>query len=188
MIRKSVLSVAIIVFCLLQANPSIAGDTWRYNVRGLHGLYSNVSGLGKLQVFSIDMKKTFYSINSVSILVKGKAYPGRAVALDESNEEFELPVVFQFMVADEFVPRFPRSVSLNTPVAQLGPFEGSFTNETDFLLMGRQTPPDFSFLLDGKAQLRFSWGLVCPDGGCRYLEYAFADFKKVVLKVVGTRR
>ena len=151
----------------------------------LHGEYTNVSGIGELLVFPIDLRKTFSSISSVSVFVKGIAYPGRAIATDGSNEEFELPVVFQFKVADEFVPG---TGSLNTPVAQSGPFEGAFSNEEEFALMGRQTPPDFSFLLDGEAELRFSWGRVCPDGGCEFLDYAVADLKRVVVKVVGTRR
>ncbi len=184
MIRKSLLSVGMV--CLfLQADPSLAGHAWIYNVHELHGEYTNVSGIGELLVFPIDMKKTFSSISSVSVLVKGFAYPGRAIATDGSYEELELPVVFQFKLADEFVPG---TASLDTPVAQFGPFEGDFDNEEDFVLMGRPIPPNFSFLLDGKAELRFSWGRVCPDGGCQYLEYAVADLKRVVVKVVGTRR
>ena len=185
MIRKSVFAISSIIFCLLQANPSAAEHAWRHKVRGLQGEYTNVSNMGELLVFPIDLRKTFSSISSVSILVKGTAYPGRAIATDGYNEEFELPVVFQFRVADEFIPA---SASLNTPVAQAGPFEGSFTNETEFSLMGRQTPPDFSFLLDGKAELKFSWGPVCPDGGCQFLDYAVADIRTAFLKVVGTRR
>jgi hypothetical protein len=184
MIRKSVISVGILGF-FLQAAPSLAGHAWRYNVHELHGQYTNVSGMGELMVFPIDMRKTFSSISSVSVFVKGIGYPGLAIATDGSNEEFELPVVFQFRVADEFVPG---TGSLDTPVAQSGPFEGAFSNEVEFALMGRQTQPDFSFLLDGKAELRFSWGLVCPDGGCHFLDYAVADIKRVVVKVVGTRR
>jgi hypothetical protein len=184
MIRKSLLGAG--MACLfLQADPSLAGNAWIYNVHELHGEYTNVSGIGELMVFPIDMRKTFTSISSVSVLVKGFAYPGRAIATDGSNEEIELPVVFQFRVADEFVPG---TGSLNTPGAQSGPFEGAFTDEVEFSLMGRQTPPDFSFLLDGKAELRFSWGLVCPDSGCQFLDYAVADIKRAVVKVVGTRR
>jgi hypothetical protein len=170
---------------LLQAGPSLAENAWIFNVHELHGEYTNVSGLGELMIFPIDLRKTFTSISSVSVLVKGFAYPGRAFATDGSNEEIELPVVFQFEVADEFVPG---TASLNTPVAQLGPFEGAFTDEVEFTLRGRQALPDFSFLLDGEAELRFSWGLVCPDGGCEYLDYAVADMKRAVVKVVGTRR
>ena len=114
MIRKSLLSVGMV--CLfLQADPSLAEHTWRYNVNELHGEYSYVSGIGELLIFPIDMRKTFTSISSVSVLVKGFAYPGRAVATDGSNEEIELPVVFQFRVADEFVPG---TSSVNTPGAQ----------------------------------------------------------------------
>jgi hypothetical protein len=184
MIRKILLSAGMV--CLfLQADPSLAGHAWIYNVHELHGEYTNVSGIGELLIFPIDMRKTFTSISSVSVLVKGFAYPGRAIATDGSNEEIELPVVFQFKVADEFVPG---TGSLNTPVAQSGPFEGAFTDEVEFTLLGRQTPPDFFFLLDGKAELRFSWGLVCPDSGCQFLDYAVADIKRAVVKVVGTRR
>jgi len=151
----------------------------------LHGEYTNLSGRGEMLIFPIDLKKTFSSISSVSVLVKGFAYPGRGIATDGSYEEFELPVVFQFKLADEFISG---TGSLDTPVAQLGPFEGNFGNEEEFAVMGRPTMPDFSFLLDGKAELRFSWGRVCPDGGCQFLDYAVADLKRVVVRVVGTRR
>lgn len=184
MIRKSLLSVG--MACLfLQADPSLAERAWIYNVHELHGEYTNVSYIGELLIFPIDMRKTFTSISSVSVLVKGFAYPGRAVATDGSNVEIELPVVFQFKIADEFVPG---TGSLNTPVAQSGPFDGAFTDEVEFTLLGRQAPPDFSFLLDGKGELRFSWGLVCPGSGCQFLDYAVADIKRAVIKVVGTRR
>ena len=100
------------------------------------------------------------------------------------GKDQKLPVAFQFMAADEFIPGMG---SLNTPVAQSGPFEGPFTNETEFVLLGRQTPPDFSFLLDGKAELRFSWGRGC-DTGCSFIQLAVADIKQVVLRVEGIRR
>ncbi len=87
MIRKSVFAISSIVFCLLQANPSVAEHAWRHKVRGLQGEYTNVSNMGELLVFPIDLRKTFSSISSVSILVKGTAYPGRPIGLLTSRSE-----------------------------------------------------------------------------------------------------
>ena len=142
---------------------------------GLRGKHSQREGLFELPV---DAGRTFSRITRVRLHIEGNARPGEAKTQDGSAGVLMLPVSFQLMLADSFRD----SISLNSPVARLGPFDLSFTDEQEFY--GQTKGADWTFLKDGQATLRFSWGTDCP-GACRYIEYPSVDVYDAYVSIEG---
>ena len=115
------------------------------------------------------------------------------------------------LLADVFKPA---SFHIGTPKAQPDGLRNSFRVETPFRSTGLRRPhriatarlgdegvvegrtvshepkEDWSFLLDGRAELRITWRSDgCGDGGgCRFLEHPTADVSRATLVIRGTRR
>lgn len=163
-----------ILFIVLTSNPIAAEEGYRVDLPELMGTHSTAA---ISRPASFDVGKSFSAIQRVRIFLSGVAHPGTAMT-HETDETTDLPASLRLDFADRF-PNF----DLNIPVARFGPLDLSFDEESE--AFGSMRGADWTFLKDGKGEVKLSWDRVCP-GPCRFLNHATVKIHQAYLLIEGT--
>ena len=183
-------STAFVFFCTVvllygcNDGNNITGNTLNDNEFAIEELKGSHSATTPSSFNSpIELNTQYNSINNVSILIEGIASAGLAT-LTETGEEVVIPVQFNISMAESFELG---SISLLTPIATFSELDGNF-NEQIVLIPTIQPLPDWSFLEDGVATLRFSWTSYCPPtDSCTFIELPMLQISSAILIIDGNK-
>lgn len=166
----------VLLLLAIAAKTGASATKHEYQIPGLVGVHTHID---KTFTAPFDLKTTFAEIGNVELYLEGNAAHGSAVATEGGQEAFELPVNLDIAIDEHFIPQMG---SLKTPIATFTSLSGNFETQKIFKPRPRAYKADWSFLKNGKGELRLSWGMECP-GACRYLNHSTVIITKAVLIV-----
>ncbi len=186
LIKRTVAFVFVCAAVLLYScdnGNSITGATLNDNefaVQKLKGSHTAMSP----SAFNVpvELGTQYNSISNVSVRIEGLASPGRTL-LTDTGEEIDSSVEFHIYMAESFEPGI---FSLLTPVAVFNLPGGNFKEQITLAPLNQPIAPDWAFLENGIATVRFSWGSICPHPhSCKFIELPTVQISSAILMING---